>query len=167
MKLTPAELAYVRAQGLHITDRCNGCGRLLNQTVQYTITGRREVYCSALCRDTAFFGDRHEAKKRATPGKCVYCGATLEKKKRRGALYCGEKCKKRAARSGRAHSTAEPQITGTPTQSNQRVASPKIGGLGRCIASGPQPLRSARGEVAAKIGLPVEVGQATSGSRSS
>ncbi len=166
MKLTAAEFALVCSQGLYITEKCDGCGKLLNQTFRYTIAGKPEVYCSAGCRDFAFFGDTREAKKRSTPGKCVYCGATLEKK-RRGALYCGEKCKKRATRSGRAHSTAEPQITGTPTQSSQRVASPKNGGLWRCIASGAQPLKNARGEVAAKIGLPVEVGQATSGSRTS
>lgn len=166
MKLTATELQCVRTQGLYLTDKCDGCRKLLNQTFRYTIAGKPEVYCSAGCRDLAFFRDTREVKKRSTPRKCLYCGATLEKK-RRGALYCGEKCKKRAARAGKAHSTAEPQITGTPTQSNQRVAGPKNGGLWRCIASGAQPLKNARGEVAAKIGLPVEVGQATSGSRTS
>ena len=115
MKLTPAELAYVRSNGLYITEKCAGCGKLLNQTVRYTITSKPEVYCSAECRDFAFFGDQREVKKRASPGKCVYCGCTL-KGKRRGALYCDEICKKRAARTGRAQSTAESQITGTPTQ---------------------------------------------------
>ena len=130
MKLTTAELAYVRSQGLYVTEKCDGCGKLLNETLRYTIAGKPEVYCSAGCRDLAFFGDTREAKKRSTPGKCVYCGANLEGK-RRGALYCDENCKKRAARSGRAHSTAEPQITGTPTQSNERVANAKNGGQGR------------------------------------
>jgi Fe-S-cluster-containing dehydrogenase component len=166
MRLSAAELAYVRSQGLYITDKCDGCGKLLNQTFRYTIAGNPEVYCSAGCRDLAFFGDTREVKRRSAPGKCVFCGDTLEKK-RRGALYCGEKCKKRAARSGKAHSMAEPQITGTPAQSNQRVASPKNDGQGRCIASGAKPIRNARGEVTAKFALPVEVAQATLGSRSS
>ncbi len=129
MKLTPAELAYVRAHDFYVTEKCDGCKKLLNQTVHYAIAGRPEVYCSAGCRDLAFFGDTPEAKKRSTPAKCVYCGATLEGK-RRGALYCDEICKKRVARTGRAQSTAEPQITGTTPQSNQRVADPKTGGQG-------------------------------------
>jgi hypothetical protein len=124
MKLTATELAYVRTQGLYITDKCDGCGKLLNQTIRYTILGKPEVYCSAGCRDLTFFGDTREATKHSTPGKCLYCRASLEKK-RRGALYCDETCKKRVARSGRSRSTAEPQITGTPTQSNHRVADAK------------------------------------------
>jgi hypothetical protein len=138
MKLCAPLLACVHEHGLRINEKCDGCGKLLNQTFRYTIAGKPGVYCSATCRDLTFFGDPQEVKKRSTPGKCVFCGGTLEKK-RRDALYCGEKCKKRAARSGRSHSTAEPRITGTPTQSTQRVASPKNDGLGRCIASGGQP----------------------------
>jgi len=30
MKLTAAELVHVRAQGLYITEKCDGCGKLLN-----------------------------------------------------------------------------------------------------------------------------------------
>jgi hypothetical protein len=96
----------------------------------------------------------------------LYCGATLEGK-RRGALYCDEICKKRAARAGRARSTAEPQITGTSTQPNQQVPSSENGRQGDCIAGGGQPLKDAPGEVFANSGLPVEVEQATSGSQSS
>ena len=36
MKLTAAELASVRAHGLCITEKCDGCGKLLNQTFRYT-----------------------------------------------------------------------------------------------------------------------------------
>jgi hypothetical protein len=86
MKLAAAEIAYVRSQGLYITEKCDRCGKLLNQTFRYTIAGKPEAYCSAACRDLAFFGDHREARKHSTPGKCVYCGATLEGK-RRGALY--------------------------------------------------------------------------------
>ena len=137
MELTSAEVAYVRSQGLYITEKCDGCGKLLNQTVRYTITGKPEVYCSARCRDLVFFGDPREAKKRSTPGKCMYCGGSLEGK-RRGALHCDETRKKRAARSGRAHSTAEPQIAGTPTQSNQLLADAKNGSTGNRIIRAPQ-----------------------------
>jgi hypothetical protein len=85
MEISAHELAYVRVQGLYITEKCDGCGKLLNQTFRYTIAGKMKVYCSAGCRDPAFFGDTREAKKRSTPGNCVYCGITLEGK-RRGAL---------------------------------------------------------------------------------
>jgi hypothetical protein len=166
MKVSAAELAYVRAQGLHITEKCDGCGKLLNQTIRYTIAGKPEIYCSAGCRDLAFFRDHREAKKHSTPGKCVYCGATL-KGKRRGALYCDETCKKRAARAERSHSTAQPQITGTPTQLNQQVASPENGEQGDCITSRTEPLRTAPGEICTKSRLPVEVGRAVSGSHNS
>ena len=74
MKLTAAELAYVPSQGLHITDKCDVCGKLLNQSFRYTITRKPEVYCSGLCRDDVFFGSRREGRKHATPGKCAYCG---------------------------------------------------------------------------------------------
>jgi len=146
MKLTAAELAFVRSQDLYITEKCDGCGKLLNQTFRCTITGKPEVYCTAECRDLVFFGDPREAKKHFTPGKCVYCAATLEGK-RRGALYCDETCKKLAARKEMAQLTAEPRITGTPPQLNQRVTNPKTVLQGNRITSGPQPFRNARREV--------------------
>jgi Fe-S-cluster-containing dehydrogenase component len=124
MKVTAAGLAFVLARGLYIIEKCDGCGKLLNQTLRYTVAGNPEVYCSAVCRDLMFFGDRREARKHSNPRKCVYCRANLEGK-RRGALYCDEVCKKRVARTGSAQSTAEPQITGTATQSNQRVVAAK------------------------------------------
>ena len=136
MKLNSAELASVRAMGLFLTEKCDGCGMALNQTFRYTITARPEAFCSALCRDSAFFADRREAQKHSTPGKCVYCKANLEGK-RRGALYCDETCKKRAGRIGK---TAEPKITGTPTQSNQRLGNQKNDWQGNRIAGGPKPL---------------------------
>lgn len=104
MKLTPRELAYVRSKGLYITEKCAGCGKLLNQTVRYTIIGKPEVYCSAECRDFAFLGDRREVKKRATPKRCV-----------------------RAEKARLAGKVAE---TVTATQQTQQFAEAKIGGQG-------------------------------------
>ena len=43
MKLTAAELAYVGSQGLYITEKCDGCGKLLNQAFRYTIAGKPEA----------------------------------------------------------------------------------------------------------------------------
>ena len=127
MKLTPAELAYVRAKGLYIADKCDGCGKLLNQTVRYTITGKAEVYCSAVCRDFVFFGDRHEAKKQATPGECAYCGGSLSGKKR-GALYCNDVCRMRHTRVRERIVTRQVEKSRTPTESNQELAEAKIAG---------------------------------------
>jgi hypothetical protein len=98
MKLTAAELAQVRFQGLYITEKCDGCGRLLSQPVRYTITGKREIYCSARCRDLVFFGDRREAMKAASLGKCAYCGGRLEGRKR-GSIFCDDVCRKRFSRT--------------------------------------------------------------------
>jgi len=112
MKLTPAELAFVRSKGLYITEKCDGCGKALNQTFRYTITRRPEVYCSATCRDFAFFGDRHEARKRTTPRNCAYCGATLETK-RRQAIFCDHKCQVRFDRTRKPIATAEARETVT------------------------------------------------------
>ena len=98
MKLTAAELAHVRSPGLYITEKCDGCGKLLNQTFRYTMAGKPEAYCSAACRDLVFFGNRREVRKRSTPRKCAFCGATLEGRNR-GAIYCGDKCRMRENRN--------------------------------------------------------------------
>lgn len=115
MKLAASELACIRSLGLHITEKCDNCGKLLNQAVRYTITSKAEVYCSPECRDLGFFRDGREARKHASPGKCVCCGASL-KDKRRGALYCDEICKKRVAREKGALVSAEASIIRDTTQ---------------------------------------------------
>jgi hypothetical protein len=140
MKLTSLELAYVRAQGLHVTEKCDGCGKLLNQTVQYTITGRREVYCSAACRDTAFFSDLQEVNKRATPGKCAQCGGSLKGKKR-GSIFCDDACRKAQSRKIQRITTPKVEKSRTPTQLNQGVGNPKTADQGNCIANGSEALR--------------------------
>jgi hypothetical protein len=124
MKLTAAELAYIRSQGLYITEKCDGCGKLLNQTVRYTIARKQEVYCSAVCRDIAFFGDMHEAKRRSTPGKCAYCGGSLEGKNR-GALYCDDVCRVRHSRARKRARSRRAEKSRTPTEQNQQFAKAK------------------------------------------
>jgi hypothetical protein len=151
VKLTAVELAHVRSQGLYVTEKCDGCGKPLNKTVQYTIAGRREVYCSAPCRDNDFFGDRHEAKKRATPGKCAFCGGSLKGKKR-GALYCDDACRMRHSRVRERTETRQVERSRTATQSNQAVGDAKTVEQGNGTSGRPQPFKNARGKVAAKIG---------------
>jgi hypothetical protein len=127
MRLTAAELASVRAQGLYITEKCDVCGKPLNQTFPYTIAGKLEVYCSAACRDSAFFGDRGEAKKHATPGKCAYCSGSLKGKKR-DSIFCDDACRKAHSRKIQRITTAEVEKSRTPPQLNQRVANVKMAG---------------------------------------
>ena len=43
MKLNATELAFVRSKDLCITGKCDGCGKLLNQTSRQTNT----VLCEA------------------------------------------------------------------------------------------------------------------------
>ena len=112
MNLKPAELVYVRSQGLYIREKCDACGRLLNQAVRYALTNKPQGYCSAQCRDAAFFGDRYQARKYSSPGKCANCGAPLIGK-RRGALYCDEICKKRLARTRQPIAAAKSELSGT------------------------------------------------------
>ena len=97
MKLTAAEPACVISRGLYVTEKCGGCGEMLNQTFRYTIAEKPEAYWSAACRDFAFFGDRHEARKQATPGKCAYCGGSLSGRNR-ATLYCDDACRMRHSR---------------------------------------------------------------------
>ena len=125
MKLNATELALVRSQGLYITEKCGACGKLLNQAHRYTIAGKPGLYCSAVCRDTVFFRDRKEAKKHSTPGKCLYCGASLVGKKR-DAVFCDDTCRKAHSRKDERSMTAEVEKSRTPTQSNERVVDAKI-----------------------------------------
>jgi len=58
MKLTPKESNNIRSRGLYIADKCDSCGKLLNQTIRYTRSDRKGcVYCSAECRDLACNGE--------------------------------------------------------------------------------------------------------------
>ncbi len=125
MNLTAQELTYVRDQGLYLKEKCDGCKAILNRSVRYTIAGKAEVYCSAKCRDAAFFEDQLERKKRSNPGRCANCGGPLQAK-RRGAIYCDDICRKRHGQKNGGISTAGAQITRKPNQLNQQVRNPKI-----------------------------------------
>ena len=151
MKLATAELALGRTHGFYVTERCDGCKKLLNQTVHYTIAGKPQVYCSAACRDSAFFRDRSEAKKHATPGRCAYCSGSLKGKKR-GSIFCDDTCRKGHSRKIQRITTAEVEKSRTPPQLNQRVASPKTVEQGNCIRGGPQPFSNARGGFPPNLG---------------
>lgn len=110
MKLTTTELAHVRCRGLYMTEKCDGCGRLLNQTSRYTIAGRPEVYCAPPCRDRVFFGEKYRARK-AKPDatvRCAFCGGAIHGK-RGDSLFCSNRCEQanwRAARKTRKSATS-------------------------------------------------------------
>ena len=128
VRLTVEEVTYIQTQGLYVTEKCDDCKTILNQSVTYTIAGKPEVYCSSTCRDGAFFEDHLERKKRANPGRCVNCKGPLQGK-RRGALYCDDLCRKRYAQKNGGISTAGAELSRKPNQLNQEVADTKIGGL--------------------------------------
>lgn len=109
MNLTPTELAFIRHLGLYISEKCDGCGKLLNQTVRYTIAGRPEAYCSSLCRDRLFFGEKYRARKAKSDAgsRCAFCGSAIHG--RRGdSVFCSSRCKQanwRAARKTQESAT--------------------------------------------------------------
>ena len=113
MKLTPDEMVKVRNLGLYITEKCDGCGKILNQSVRYTITGKPEVYCSALCRDEAFFGPKGLA--RAAHGRsCIHC---RRPKPRSDSPYC-PRCQPQANRcAAKSSDGAACSVCGTPVPS--------------------------------------------------
>jgi hypothetical protein len=89
MRLTEAEFQAVRAQGLYITDKCDACGWILNQSYRYTILDKPEVYCTANCRDEVFLGAKAQ---RVRDGeRCFRC----HQWKAAGSLYCA-KCRPHA-----------------------------------------------------------------------
>src|SRR5579863_1963511 len=126
MELSVSEFAFVRSRGLYVTQKCDQCGKLLNNPCATRSAACLRSYCSAACRELAFFANRLEAKKHSSPGKCVNCGAGLEGK-RRGALYCDELCKKRVARRKEALPAARAQLSGTPTEPNEQLTNAEIG----------------------------------------
>ncbi len=149
MNLTAQELSYIQSQGLYVREKCDSCGAILNQSVRYTIAGKAEVFCSAKCRDAAFFEDQLERKKRSNPGRCANCGGPLQAK-RRGAIYCDDICRKRHGQKNGGISTAGGELSRKPNQLNQQLANPKI-------AVSTQSLRSqngrSHGPLHAKSGL--------------
>ena len=66
MKLSIQELSYIRSTGLYITEKCDSCKKLLNQTVRYTQKDSPGVYCSATCRDGTIYWKKASAE---TKGK--------------------------------------------------------------------------------------------------
>lgn len=118
MNLTAAELAFVRGSGLYVTEKCDGCGMLLNQTLRYTIAEKPEAYCPAACRGLAFFRDRHQARKRVAPERCAYWDGGLGGRKR-GTLYCDDVCRMRHSRVCERLATRQVEKALTPSLSSQ------------------------------------------------
>jgi hypothetical protein len=58
MKLTLEESIEIKSRGLYIAEKCDSCGKPLNQTVRYTRPDRQGcAYCSAECCDMAGSGE--------------------------------------------------------------------------------------------------------------
>jgi hypothetical protein len=84
-----------------------------------------------------FFADAREAKKRATPGRCLSCGGSLKGKKL-GSIFCDDVCRKSHSRKIQRITTGEVEKSRTPTQPNQGVADVKNADQGNRITSTPQ-----------------------------
>ena len=126
MKLTLMELGLLKPRGVYLTERCDCCRKLLNQSWHYTVAGKPEVFCSGLCRDTRFFSEARTARKYANPGHCSYCGANLAGRKR-GTLFCDDGCRKGFARRGPITTTPRPQKSRTPDSWNQALTTTNLG----------------------------------------
>lgn len=83
MKLTDSEIERIRSRGLYITEKCDACGKILNQSHRYTWAGRAEVFCTAACRDKFNLGTKPDqiiqgtrcfrCQGRKSPGASLYC----------------------------------------------------------------------------------------------
>jgi predicted nucleic acid-binding Zn ribbon protein len=84
--------------------RCPVCGKL----VPYDRCGDepQEFICCEKCREELFrvmgveSRDSMMRKRAADPNVCVTCGAILTNRKRADALYCSDRCGKRARKLG-------------------------------------------------------------------
>jgi len=107
MELTPAELSYVRSQGLHLTENCDHCEEVLNQTFHYRLNDADpRTWCSAACQDAdiGWGGPRYQARiNYQLRCRREACGRSFESR-RTDAKYCSSRCRKRPSRSsqGRA-----------------------------------------------------------------
>jgi predicted nucleic acid-binding Zn ribbon protein len=101
MRVAETELARLRNTGLHITEKCDGCAKMLNQSCRYTVARKPGVYCSAFCRDRASLGD-DGLERAAMRRTCLLCHGP---KPASDAPYC-QHCQKAAYPEG-----ATPQET--------------------------------------------------------
>ncbi len=103
MKLNSEELAYLRSQGLYIIEKCDNCGKFLNQAIRYTSPGDPRVWCSRACQDVALGWDRARRHRQSSPrfhlARCEECG-TRFRSRREDAQFCSQKCQKAAKRYG-------------------------------------------------------------------
>ena len=91
MLLNEAERALLRERGIVVFEKCDTCGKPLMESFCWKFAGKPEVYCSQVCRNGV----------PRTPGKCAWCQAPLEGK-RRSAQFCGKKCRMRHVRANTA-----------------------------------------------------------------
>ena len=117
MKLTPEEIKAIREEhGLHVTEKCNECRKVLNQSVRYTTPDRKEVWCSAACQDKAMGWDQATARKKSAPAFHVLVCQNCTKRfraKHEDARYCSERCKKssqRKRKNGVVPQTVQPPL---------------------------------------------------------
>jgi hypothetical protein len=106
----PLKVRLLQEHGIFATESCDRCGQLLG-AARFTRAGDPGVWCSRKCRD----GIAHACR------VCQICGALLNGK-RRGAMYCSDRCRKRS----KAQSPGLSNYRGMPSE-NKRVTSAILG----------------------------------------
>ena len=84
MKLADSERGQANKLGFYITERCDGCSKPINSSVQYTIKDDERVFCRAACRDKAFYSPS-DLEKLIRLGTCVNCRGPRDGSE---SLYC-------------------------------------------------------------------------------
>lgn len=93
--MNPSELARIRAAALYITEKCDNCGKVLNQTFHFS-DGHDQKFCSDSCFTSATGTERY----RRPPTQkriCEGCRKPFHSV-RSDARFCTPKCQKRHAR---------------------------------------------------------------------
>lgn len=113
MKLTSEELQQVRQQGVYVIEKCDGCGKVLNQCLRYTIKDDPRVFCCPACRDRAFLSAR-EIEKACREPRCLHCRGPKESARSVYCLRCAKLSPSTASQAGHVCLSCGASLEGKP-----------------------------------------------------
>ena len=111
--------AMVSRYGLYVKEKCDRCGKLVQQSFVYRPIGvtdssgpkrnglekERVVYCSLECQWRAYYGEEKYERvksKRQPPEpsgpKCIECGRSIPSFKKDDSRYCSRRCAQKKRR---------------------------------------------------------------------
>lgn len=96
MRLSEAHISAIRSVGFYVTEGCDGCGKILNQSFQYS-DGHGQRFCSDSCFTKATGIERYR-RPPAQRRTCEGCGKPF-RSVRSNARFCSQRCQKRHARA--------------------------------------------------------------------